>query len=167
MRVLARCLTIGGLWALTCQNILLHNPVLALIYMAMSGLFLILLSEDVRKQCKWLAVLMLSISGAFADGPTTNQLMLTWDVLPQYSTNDTFYIYSSTNVGQPMSQWLSVTSITFKQFMVGTNVPIPPATDTLRFYTFVSSNLTGRSDFAEPDSCRLLPSGTGLKIGKR
>lgn len=111
--------------------------------------------------------LLLSLPVARADGPTTNNLALTWDVLPQYSTNDTFYIYSSTNAAQPMSQWLAVTSITFKAFMVATNVPIPPATDVQRYYTFVSSNFTGRSDFADPDSCRRLPSGNGLKIGPR
>lgn len=113
------------------------------------------------------AVLLLVGLSARADGPSTNQLVLTWDVLPDYSTNDTFYVYSSTNVAQPMSQWPSVTNVTFKQFMVGTNVAIPPATDVRRFYTFISSNFTGRSDFAEPDSCRRLPSGSGLRIGAR
>ena len=167
MKILLTILFIGVALATCAVAVLAHQVVTALISAFWSVLGLWSLSRQARARIGLFAVALMACLPARADGPTTNQLVLTWDVLPEYSTNDTFYIYSSTNAVQPMTQWLAVTSITYKAFMVNTNVPIPPATDVKRFYTFVSSNFTGRSDFAEPDSCRRLPSGSGTRIGPK
>lgn len=103
---------------------------------------------------------------ARADGATTNKLYVTWDLLPQYSTNDMFYVHSHTNATAPPSTWPVWTNVTFTFFVNASNrVPIPEATGQQRYFTFCSSNVTGRSDFADPVSVWRAYTGSGLRLG--
>lgn len=103
---------------------------------------------------------------AVAHAATTNRIFLTWDLLPEYDTNTTFYVYSQTNPALPAASWTHSTNISFQSFTSAVRrVEIPVASENARYYTYASSNLFGLSDFADPVISRRLPTGTGLRIG--
>ncbi len=126
-----------------------------------------------KKPMKILLLLVLLMLGlatppAKADGATTNLIALTWDILPAYTTQDVFYVYSTTNVTIAVTNWPAYTNVTYQQFIAsGTNVLIPVATEQQRQFTFISSNVFGRSDFADPVSSWRTLAGSGLRIVKR
>ena len=125
----------------------------------------------VRSQIKWLAALMVLIccpALSRAQAATTNLIALTWDILPQYQSNEVFYVVSTTNVALAVTNWPVYTNITMQQFLAaGTNVPIASATEQAMSFSFASSNVTGRSDFAVPATVWRAMAGSGLRIIKR
>jgi hypothetical protein len=121
------------------------------------------------KPMKTMKLIMAAMLFAMAaSGASTNKLGLTWDFDPSVGTNETFYIYSNTNVYSP---WLPLTSITYSAFTnnatngIWGRVPVLVADDVMRYYVVTCSNFTGESSFSEPASVRHSLPGTGVVIG--
>lgn len=100
---------------------------------------------------------------ACAIGATTNRIYITWDNQPEYDTNASFFIYSKTNLADPV--WLPVTNIGWANWTNATKVEIPAATDNARYFVVTASNLFGESDFSEPALSRRLPRANKPRIG--
>lgn len=119
---------------------------------------------------KWLGILLMAMACAVF-GADSKRLFLAWDADASWETNVTFYVYSTTNIAQPVAQWPYLTNI---DILTATNaakageggrVEVLPAEDALRFYAIISSNYAGVSDFSSPVSVRRPARGTGMRIG--
>jgi hypothetical protein len=106
-------------------------------------------------------ILLLVTASALAWTPPDGRLTLEWDYPEQErSTNLTFYVYSTTNVFAPMTNWAVLTNV------VGTNLSVRLQIDPgQRFFVMTASNFWGESDFSEVASTPPLPrSNANLKL---
>lgn len=85
--------------------------------------------------------------------PPDGLVTLEWDYPEaERSTNLTFYVFTSTNVAVPLTNWTALTNV------VGTNLSVQLQIDPgQRYFVMTASNFWGQSDFSEVASTPSLP----------
>jgi len=79
-----------------------------------------------------------------APGQLRDSITIEWEYPPEeLSTNLTFYVYSSTNVSTPLTNWPRLATVT------GTNLSVTvPMTAQARYFVMTSSNYWGQAAFS-------------------
>jgi hypothetical protein len=102
---------------------------------------------------------------------TTNRLFLVWDNSPDYDTNCSFQVYSTTNVALPVANWPMLSNISFVDFTNAAKpgefgaFPISPPGNDYEYFAVTASNLTGISDFSDTVRTRRIQAEQRLRIG--
>lgn len=96
-----------------------------------------------------------------APGQLRDSITLEWEYPPEeLTTNLTFYVYASTNLSTPLTNWPKVATVS------GTNLSVViPMTAQARYFVMTSSNLWGEANFSAVASAPPAPrSDVKLKL---